>query len=201
MDLNALLNARYNKGVRSLFGLEEQEGITSISPELQIVSVIEGPGLEYRFNINELCFGRGLSLAAQGAGNISSWVIRNPVNSGVLAVIEEVAVSTGTTGEIQIGVLGDPVASLATVVQSVVRDTRALVSRLSTCIVSAGAGAFGGSAQWRALVLANTMAFARIGWVLRPGDGLQVSAVTDNVTLVGHFAWRERPTRPSELVG
>lgn len=201
MDLNTLLNARYNKGARSLFGLEEQEGLTTVSPELQLVSVLEGPNLEYRFNLNELCFGRGLSLAAQGAAAISSWILRNPSGSGVLAVVEEVGVASGTTGEIQIGVLGDPVTDLATTVQSVVRDTRALVSRLSTCIVSAGAGAFGGSAQWRALGLANTMNFARVGWVLRPGDGLQVSAVTDNVTLVGHFAWRERPHRPGELVG
>lgn len=200
MDLNTLLNARFNKGARSLFGLEEQEGITTVSPELQLVAILEGPNLEYRFNTNELIFGRSFVVPAD-VGNPTGFQLRNPLASGVLAIIEYVEVSVDLATVVTGGVLGDPVVDLGTVAQAVVRDTRALVSRLSTSVASFGPGAFGGSGQIRRRLGAAGAAEWTHGWVLRPGDAFQLATVSNNIAVDGSIAWRERPHRPSELAG
>lgn len=198
MELNQLLAARYNKAIRSLLGLEEQEGVTSVSPELQPCVVIDGPAVEHHFLLNERLYHRNFSVAADAA-NPSTIEIRNPADSGVIVIVDFIEAGANAAADLQVQLNIGIDTDLATAFTALPCDTRpgavSCSSRLSSAnVASATTGAL------RALAAAGVMHQWYRSFVLAERSALFLTNGVNNATLVGSISFRERPVRPSERV-
>lgn len=199
MLLNQLLAQRYNTLAAALLGLDEQDGLGSVAPELQPVIVLEGERPEYSFLKGELLMARNFSLAASAVlpGAIR---IRNPLGSGIIAVVEHITLSSDIISELNVQAEAY-LTDLATLFTAQARDLRAGTTRSAMCILSSANTAGVGTGMLRARALANSAVQWDVNFILAPGTGLELVQPTNNGLLAGCIVWRERNARPRELVG
>ena len=188
---------RYSELLRRQLGMK---GVTEVagelSPEISPTFVLEGPGAEWDF----LKAVRGCRCADEQLGAVgfaSVFRLRNPVGSGVIAVVDAVAVTP--EGTVQIGVArGQIFGELANLLVTVVPDLRwgAVGATTTTLIFSSAAagGGPGGDVIARARPLGLTEWLYREPIVLMPGTNLDwgMGFGSTNENVHGWAAWRER---------
>jgi len=145
-----------------------------------------------------LAFGSTLQGALAANQNVSQ--IFNPVDSGMLVVLERVDILTNTDQNIEYALTTTPLTNFTANVGF--RDTRGVISSLPVTqlrdVQQPGSIATFGIIF--ALDLGTfTMEEKKGMFVLAPGTGLSFSTTTVNTSLNITYTWRERVAEPAEL--
>lgn len=194
--MNEIKRYRFNDLLCRLFGLETNPAAVVINPEVQAGFEIEPYNIESRFLGGwRSCSCRHALAPAVGAA--AEFRLRNPTGSGVLLVLELVAVASGANDQISLGLgaIGTDYAQLPAAPGRSFRDPRN--TGLPTGLVSgdtAGAGLLGGT-------MLNLTILANDPWsitdpegicVIPPGYAVDLLFNTQNITQFCSFWWRER---------
>jgi hypothetical protein len=90
--LNEILVGRFNKGLQRLFGIKGGPPVATLAPEIMPVHIVRhGNEGSYLENWNR--FGWAMDITAN-AGQTLGIQIRNPLTSGIIAVLEMVGLSS-----------------------------------------------------------------------------------------------------------
>ena len=199
---NEILVGRLNRWAQKFYAIKSgQASLTQLLPTVQTVNVIQS-GVEDRYlqGWNRYAFiANPVAVAAQFCKS----QIRNPVGSGVIAVVEGVIVasSLADSPSISLTTTSTDLTTASTIVNRLdARGNQSPALHMSLGTTAAGAP---GNAQWVVAFAANTT-FQLIQNVdqqitILPGDALVVNSGVVNQTLVMNFMWRERPLESSEL--
>jgi hypothetical protein len=140
---------------------------------------------------------------APNAAQFSKSQIRNPVGSGVLAVVEQVIVGgtlTDTPSFVVFSGTTDLTTASATVNRIDARGSQSPALRMSLGTTVAGTQA---GATWLVAFTANTSVQLIIDpnqeITILPGDIFQITSGVVNQALFMTVVWRERVLEPSEL--
>lgn len=196
---------RFSSLLRRMLGMAGQVEVSGeLSPEISPVLLLEGPTAEWAYL-------KGLRLSAASAeigasvGNIGGWRLRNPVDSGAIAVLEGTLFTVDTSSIRVVLTLGQETVDLASIAETTVRDSRwgpsgvtgrnALI--LSTQALAAPPG------QDRGLYNSRMIAAAEAGYevpvVLMPGDAVDGATVGTNIAIQLSLWWTERALPRLEL--
>lgn len=207
--LNELLGAaaHYSRGLAAQFGLQEQEGVPTVAPELVPTSDIHMRPEQWALHGGMLLWGRS-DIAAGGAGFRSQVAIEPGV--GEVVIVERVDVDLST------GVAVDYILGLSRV--ALTNSTGNLVARDARRIISAGGGAPSGTrirtangaaladlaTQVAIINQASTAAAPRrmvqLDCVLVAPWSLRLLPAVDNAAISNVTWWvRTRPGTPREL--
>lgn len=199
-EYNQLLEQRYNRLLRGKLGLEEQDGISAVGPELVPVIELESDRYEDGFLRDEHYCSGIINIVATGA-NLAHAALTNPVGSGILATLTDFYISSSVADTITLRRRDTVLANSA---GNSLRLDRRSPSPIATCLISQ---------QDVANLGGNVLDFFRIPAgvelhrysvsgglsVLPPGTGVMVIGGTALENLVITFRWRERRVRPGEL--
>jgi len=195
-----LQQARYDKLLRRVGGIIGPGAkISEVLGELFPVLDVENPPIELLALMDTRLAGGGVSRAATAAVNTRVQLF-NPLGSGKLMKISQVAVRPGANQLIAMGIVDTALGTNANV-------ARFFDSRFSTTVTPVGQVRFGTNV---ALAPAIHLVFIDTGKsmlienlkgvaVLSPGFGFQVSTSTVNTAILVSFLWEERPVEQSEL--
>jgi len=192
---------RWSEQLRRMMGMAGTEIVSGeMSPEISPTIELEGQSPEWDFLKGKRnCFG-GADLGAGGVTFIGKYRLRNPADSGVVAVVKRIELAStaggvGTTG-LRINVNSQTV-NLDTAVVPLVPDTRwgalaiqATALILTTSIVQTTGPA--GSLLATSITIAGTRWVVTEPFVLVPGTNVDFGASSDNLPLAGWVAWTER---------
>jgi len=188
---------RWSEQLRRMLGMA---GVTSVAaelaPEVSPTIELEGQSVEWNFlkAVRDVYVGQTI---AGSALNISKWRFRNPVDSGVVAVMEYVElVPTGGTAVLALNV-SQVTVDLDTVQPTAVPDSRwgPLTTGRSALVVTfqnSDPTVPGGQA------VATSRALDSVAWqypreiLLLPGVALDAGSQSINRQVHGTFKWRER---------
>lgn len=195
---------RYSDRLRRALGMKGASIVSGeLSPEISPVFVLEGPAVEWEFLQGVRICGVTTVVAAV-VGNRSIARLRNPLGSGIIATVTLVEQSTQGVAEVELQ-LGRAQVNLAITGATAVRDSRwsptSVLFRTAMQASSTAAGAVpeGEDVLWRTLLPDNVEGRYRQGIMMQPGDSLDLSSTTLNVTMHATYAWKERPVAPLEL--
>lgn len=203
---NELLAARYNELISGLFGLQEQEGVSTVSPELMPVFMAEGERAEHSYLKYER-LAAGQATVAAVAAQFGMGQLMNPVGSNLFIVVERIQVSLAAAGTlVSVGITfpqGTPLATNSN--NAGARDTRwldpaSIAGKVAGQVrfgSSAAPAVYAGQTTWR---VNGGVEWTDVGgvYVLTPGYGLQVQHQTVNTAFDVSFFWRERALAPEE---
>lgn len=184
-------------------GVQQVSG--EMSPEISPTWQVEGSTPEWDFLKGVRRCGTGARLAGV-AGFISKFRLRNPITSGVLAVIDLLDVNLATGGIFVTVSLIETETNLAGLAFSTVMDRRWRPSGVATqtaLIFSAQAtdnvAPEGGAVFVRTRSNPNVSMQYTQGIVLPPGIGIEWGGTTFQMDISCYLAWRERAVPALEL--
>jgi len=206
---NEILTGRFNRALQKYLGMKGGPPSPQLSPDIQI-----GIGLplgeEFRFLEQWYLFSVAQTVAA-AAANFVQMRLRNPAGSNVVAVFTKVAIIAVSAGSRDLAI-GAATTDLTTVNNTLIatRDNRqgiqgggsALV--FSTAQNAAPARPGGGLANsflgaYGANTVNDIMVKDTDEIVLVPGNALQITDLTPNITSGMCCWWRERALEEGEL--
>jgi len=191
---------RYSELLRRLLSMK---GVTEVSgelsPEISPVFILESERPEWEFLKGEKPMSSVFALAGVAAQNYAYRLV-NPVGSGVMAVLGTWTITAESEFDLLIE-RNTTQGSLATVLNTVSRDTRYPIVNASACVASQATNvAASGQAWWSAHVIPNVPVEVRAPFVLLPGHQVQFSTIgTVNVSVRGNLEWLERRADVLEL--
>lgn len=150
---NEILVGRFNRAMQKAFGIKGPPATPQLAGEIQ-PSIPLFWGAESRYLEGWNRFGVLVSLAAGGAGNRAAARIRNPLNSGVIAVIEKITIAFALADSPQLNI-GAATDLGGVIVTNTGFDARG--SQQPSVIVSGSgnAGAILGTTAWQGQGAAN----------------------------------------------
>ena len=192
---------RWSEQLRRMLGMAGTDIVSAeLSPEISPTIELEGQSPEWDFLKGKRnCFGAS-NLAAGGVTFISKYRLRNPANSGVIAVVKriEMASTAGAPGaqSFRIAVNAQTV-NFDTAVIPLVPDTRwgalslqATTLLLTTAIIQTTSVA--GNRLANSITLHGTRWLMDEPFVLVPGTNVDFGSASDNLPMAGWVAWTER---------
>ncbi len=200
---NEILVGRFNRFLQKWLSMKggppSPQLSTEIQPNFNFFSGVENRALETWF-----LYGTFSSQVAVALQN-SFFQLRNPVKSGVLAVIEGIVVIPGLAGDrcdVQYGQPG--AADGVTILGTRARDGR---NKGSSALIASQGTVAGRQIGTTIFSLAATLAGSSVTFpnnenqemVLTPGDAVSIIELTVNTALSVGWLWRERPIEDSEL--
>lgn len=206
---NEILAGRFNRFVQKHFSMKGREGTPTLSADVQM-NMNFNSGAENRYLEGWDLFGFGVNNVVGSAGNTSLFRLRNPVGSGIVAVVTRalqstaVADATIATSPVMVLVRGGT-TDLPTIVSGGAWDLRGRPN--ASVIASHNNGAAGVPPGGTTVEMAQAVFAANTNyeWItpgleipLLPGTILQLS--TGLLAQGASFAcwWRERPLEDSE---
>lgn len=193
---------RFNRAFEKLFNIKGGPAVVDVEGSIR-GSVPFPFGVEERYLLGVETFAAADSQAAVAA-NKSAFMIRNPINSGIIVALEKILISPGAAGGVLVSVAGSNPADLATAVASHSRaDPRGRST--GTAIVSRDAPAADPGTGFLPIVNVTLTAVTDLittpnhEIILLPQIALRVIQQTLNTALSVTFFWRERPLETSEL--
>ena len=203
---NEILAGRFNRTMQKLFGMKGPASVNELSSIVQPNYNFAG-GNELRYLEAWDRFARGMQVGPVAAQN-NGIRIRNPLGSGVIAVVESIFLSE-LTAVLQLVTLGGAFGGAQTltdltslVTTYYVPDSRGRSG--GSCILSTMNNTAGLPAPIFNVVLAASANLELLDLVddqlvLLPGSAIEVFSGTVNHQLNCTFAWRERALEESEL--
>jgi len=194
---------RYSEQLRRMFGMKGQETVSSeLSPEVSPTIQLEGPGAEWNFlkQVRDCAFGNTVIGAV---GFTTKWRFRNPVDSGIIAVMEAWELTPTLLAGMSINgnaqTVDLPTASIAAVTDG--RWGTITASRPTVIVSSSNAQATGpaGESFAEAVRLGSTAWLYDQEIVLVPGAVLDIGLVSTNIDARIWARWRERQIPALEL--
>lgn len=186
--------------------------LLELSEELHAAVVLELDRPEWGFYKQESRYAPIISQAAGGAGVLSGVAIRNPRDSGMLAVVEFIRNTTAAAVDIFIGHNGSSdlvPGEIAAVPSGQPQDTRNTTensaapgaTRQVRCLSAPGIGG-GFFALSDSLAAGEKISLAQDGWVaiLAPGGFCGIQPQLANAPVSGNFRVRERPMRAARYL-
>ena len=192
---------RYGDLLRRVLSMSGVTVVASeLAPEISPVFILEAERPEWEFLKGAKLATSQISVGGVAAQTTSAR-IRNPPNSGILAIFQlfQFSVENNATVLIAQRLTNN---DLANVVATVLRDTRwPLVLNASALIASQtdNAGAFAGNFFYNEFALARTNHLLTVPFVLSPGFAIDIFIETVNVSCRGCFHWLERRQQPLEV--
>ena len=180
----------------SMGGMEDPAG--ELSPEISAVLVMENDRPEWKYLANEkLCAGVGVEIAS--GAFLTASRLRNPVGSGVLAVVEFIRISMTLAGRYSMR-FGLITTDRATAQSAITVDARFAIANVAPALVlSSSAAAFASSVTFDSSdVLASAPVVYEQKIILFPGSALEIGSTAINTGTTVAFSWRERAFQPFE---
>lgn len=201
--VNEILAGRINRFAQKLFSMKGPASLRQLAGEVVTIVPLFN-GAENRYLEGWERFGQLTSIGA-AAGNTSEVRMRNPANSGVIAVVERITYfATALLDQPTLGILTTNLdyAALVTVVASRL-DAR---GRPRTSMIFSAQNAAGGAGAFNTVlqiqVPVNTTGDFIITDIqeipLLPGDAFTVASNVVNIPIFVSWMWRERPLEDSE---
>jgi len=186
---------RFSSLLRRVLNMKGVSDVSSeLSPEISPVLTLESERPEWEFLKGQ----KLMSVVFAGrsvAGQNSAIRLRNPVDSGVVAVFPAGGIIVGITLNTSVILLERNTiqAALAEVIPSVARDTRYPQLAASALLASQGNNiAASGEAYWSIFLDDKAQTTVDVPFVLTPGFQLQLSSTSNALVLRGAFGWLER---------
>lgn len=204
--LNELLGpaANFSRGLATMFGLQEQEGVPTVAPELVPVSDIHARPEQWALHGGTLLMGT-IQVAAGGAGNTSQCAIEP--GAGEVVIVERL-VYQPLASSLQVALFSSSTPLTTSTGNLVARDARRIVTAgggaASGTRIRTENGVFGGSASTLFNLGTNLVAGEvydiPLDVVLVSPWSLRLANLTSNAVL-GNANWfvRVRPGTPREL--
>lgn len=200
---NEILSARFPKLAQKLFSMKGEQAVKQLTGELTLVQNLPF-GVEHRFLMTESRFG-AFAGATGAAGQFVAFRLRNPSNSGLVAIVEKLQVSSGTAQSIAIDLSSvNALGDFGTVLPSQRLDARlgaAPQSSLTNTQTATKPIALGAT-------IAQISAQANVGFdliltddqelAILPGDAFGVGNTVAASQMQWSVWWRERPLEESE---
>lgn len=201
--MNQILNPRWNSPLIRMFGLRiAGAAAPTLAPEIAPVKDVNQmtDGVEHFFRGEKICTYQDFVAAA--VGNISTFQIRNPANSGILLVITSLAINC--VGSVVYGCAQRTIDLTTLGSQSSVRDARwynpaSGLMRFSSITSRDNTFAAWGSHFTLGRVFPNTVQTRQVDIVLPPGWVFLAYTGATNQDLAWSVDFRERPFQPEEL--
>lgn len=202
-DFNAIGNPFLAGALGRLFGVERPQ-VPVISSEVQFTtSPWERPEF-WALAGGALAFGQH-DVPAAGAGQRSNLQVRNPTNSGIIAIVEECWFQANVSQGYQVFVCSDEFPLISTGWSA--RDTRLAqqggihLAPLGTKLRYGAWVGFTGALlyQYPAPAATQFVRLDNLSIVLSPGWGLGIRPTVDNAGFSAGFTVRERPAPTPEL--
>lgn len=198
MEYNQLLEQRFNRAAKAVLGLEEQDGINAVAPEIAPCVVLEADRPEWE----KL---RSVELASWGWNVIaapaltSAVFMLNPPGSRALVVIEGIIASNG--GWFWRMASAAAIPGTASLDAARTRDNRFLND---PTIQNAESVCIFGLDNTQVVAEGSSFRMSPNVWykapiILGPGRMLTIGMVNVNTGLFGGLNFRERPMRNSEM--
>jgi hypothetical protein len=196
---NQIGAARYARGLRALLGLEDQEGVGSVAPEIMpVIETGQGIRTEDLFVFGYRSYTLVQTLAAV-AGEFSYIGLRNLAGSGVLAHVVACIITEPTasrTYNIRFDITDTP-----TTAAGVISSDRRTGTKVSTVQTITGAEAAAtGANMWRVTKALDDFLWLPLDIVLAPGFNVAIENTTANDGFTAGFIWKERTLRDDELL-
>jgi len=193
---------RYSNLLRRILSMKGVSDVaTELSPEIASAFILEIERPEWEFLKGEKLVSAVFATAAVAAQN-SGVRLRNPADSGVVAVFPPGGIVLGLTGNTSGIILERNVvqAGLTTALPTVSRDTRYPVLNASALLSSQqNVVPPSGEAYWSTNLPLDEPAQVNMAFVLTPGFQLQLSTLANNCAMRGTFSWLERRLDVMEL--
>lgn len=188
------ISAAYlERKLRAIVGVQGSNPL----PELADISglvTLEDDRPEWRLAGTEL-FGWGRESQAAVAAQFSWVALRNPVGSGVVAVLEAYKnESTAAYMNVNYNLGTAPLPGVGGATSGRPRDSRAAVVLACDTAFGASAAAVGDGPGWFVAASGGEYLASDMGyWVLGPGSAIVFRSTIVNVLVTGAFHWYERP--------
>jgi len=200
---NEILVGRYNRWLQKLLQLKGDAPAPQLAGEIQ-PSILYPSGVEERYLQGWGLWG-GISAAPAAVGFTSGSGLRNPLTSGVIAVVEKIVVGIQVSGLTVEWSVGSMLADLATSDVTMGFDGRTpqTGSALHLSHNAVGNGVPGLTPVGQYGVLAANAVFDIIldtdhQFPLLPGFGCEIRCLTANTPINISWKWRDRPIEESE---
>jgi len=200
---NEINVGRYNRALQKLFGMKGEASVPILGSEIT-PSIVIPYGVENRYLEQWNRFGVAMDVTAT-AGNQSTFRIRNPAGSNVIAVVEMLSYAPLSGNDsgflIQFGQGG---ANLSTLPLARALDGRSQTLRPNLIVssdVGLNASQIGTTILEGAIVQNTTFQFIsneNQEMPLAPGDTLQVAGGSNALRIACSLIWRERFLEESE---
>jgi len=178
---------RFQAKVRAMFGIDGENPVPSLSELLPVV-VIENDRVESMYDGNEFIRINGASLAA-APGFASQVALVNPIGSGVLVIVEQIACVNTVAGRLSAGSVLTAAPYILSANPGVPRDGRASGGGGAPQIWTSQTAA-APAEQFRLYGGGNGL--LEVGWVLNPNQGLVMWAPTVGALNEVYFIYRDR---------
>lgn len=204
---NEILSARFSRALQKMFSMKGPQAVKQVSGELlSIHSFFSGAENRFLESWNRYA---ASSQTGAVAANTSVARLRNPIGSGVVAVVEKVNISCATAVEFLLQMGGPNTADLGSIFavtnnrldprQKGLNPSLIVSNQNSSPAVPGLVNNFNWS---RAFLLASTPWECILTDIqefpLAPGDAIQIFPTTVNLTIDWTFVWRERELEESE---
>ncbi len=197
---NEILVGRYNRALQKLLGMKGPASMNQLAGEL-ITTFNLFYGTENRYLESWDRYAVENEQTA-GAGNTAFLRIRNPTNSGVVAVIEKCELNISTQ-DLVTWQIGTATADLASVVANVRNNLDFRNQRVNPALINSsttGAAALNVIGKYTVAVTGKDLILTHNQeWPLLPGDAIQFQNTSVLLTLRANLIWRERVMEESEL--
>lgn len=188
---NEILEGGLNQVIVKRLGMQTGTAVPAVQPEMTMDLTLESDRPEWGFLKGEYRYIVGRPLAAPAAGIHAGLLLENPLNSGVLVVIEKfktnvvARVAFTTAG---VGVIGNTGAGLR-------RDGRQpLNGRVNWAELTTATANLPNAHEFTAANVYDDNVY-----ILSPGLNLYLHAQASATAMTVVVAWRERPVLPGEL--
>jgi len=204
---NEILAGRFAKSLQKFLSMKGGVPARQLAGEIMPVIPLEPmTSLENRFNGSVRSFAYTKTVPAGGVGTFAAIRLRNPANSGTIAVIEKFSVGGPTASQISFyrGPTGSGDLTTNDAANESIRDVR-MGPVSGSVIASFGTPAGNTGVPWGAVFYpANSQADLMLDpnqeFVIAPNDLVQAIVNTANQTQQFNVMWRERTLEESEVL-
>ena len=199
---NEILVGRYNRFLQRLLSMKGGPPAPQLASEIQPQMDVEALPVELRFLLGWHMYHQTLSQGAS-VGNTSGVQVRNPLTSGMVAVLTSIQISVGGAEPVTLSqTFGGVTADLTNVFNGQRADSRAKANSSLALSSFAPAADLAGIVFTATIQAVNPFEFLNKEYdaiPMLPGHTIRITGNTVNTQLLVHFKWRERPIEEGEI--